>query len=240
MNKIKPNEIKCAKCQNLISLPCDQNDEDLDLEGLKYCNKCIEPSNIVKIIECQIANTNLNLQQTSTKDSCEKLETLIKQIEQFLKDPDYFIHEEINELQRQLQFKRDKLKKQIDDEFEKAFKQLEDYKESSSDETNNYKTEKITAEVKHVRNKLTEWVEFINEMSSNESKLIEIETESDKSIDHLEHEMDILKQKMSIFQVSLLKNINIDSAFDYLRFHLLIIDLINDYKLFKSFLIITD
>lgn len=246
MDKIK-DALKCSICKNVLNtpvlLPCEHlickkhlDDEIIVTEGRILCNECGQdhlkqefpaiPA-LTKIIEAQIANMDLGPLHKTAKDSCDKLETVIKQCDQLLKDPEYFTHEEINELQRQLQLKCEELKKQIDDEFGKFYTKLEDYKLRCKNQlvTNEYKfrAEKIEEDVKPVRNELIEWKQVLNELKiSNEPKWVAIKAESDKSIGELEakirhfkHELLLKKFAESKTEVEWLKNIKINSAFEY-------------------------
>jgi ElaB/YqjD/DUF883 family membrane-anchored ribosome-binding protein/ribosomal protein L37AE/L43A len=241
--------IKCAICKNVMNspviLPCGHSickrhaDEITDVDGLITCNKCGRdyskqafPPNegLANIIETQIANMDLGPKHKTAKDACDKLDMVIGQIEQLLKDPYYFSHEEINELQRQAQLKREELKNQIDNEFDKIYNKLEEFKTRCKTHfsTNEYKIEadKISEEVRNARSKLNEWIGVLNEVKmTNEPIWTRIKDDSDKSIVSLETKIGQFKQNElllrkfneSQIQVAWLQNINIDSVFNYLK-----------------------
>jgi ElaB/YqjD/DUF883 family membrane-anchored ribosome-binding protein len=248
MDKIL-DAIKCAICKNVMNLPvilpcghsiCKRHaDEITDVDGLITCYKCGRdypkqafPPNegLANIIETQIANMDLGPKHKTAKDACDKLDTVIDEIEQLLKDPYYFSHEEINELQRQAQLKREELKIQIDNEFDKFDNKLEEYKTSCKSflSTNEYKikAKNISEEVRNARSKLNEWIGFLNEVKmTNEPIWTRIKDDSDKSIDSLETKMGEFKKNELLLrkfnesqnQVARLQNINIDLAFNYLE-----------------------
>lgn len=123
--------IKCSICRNILVspllLPCHhsvcQRHVDEAINELITCNECGSdhqkrpnfpfPINmaLAQIIEAQIAALDLGETHTDAKRTCEKLETVIKECEQLLNDPDNFTYKEINELERQLHLRREELKK---------------------------------------------------------------------------------------------------------------------------------
>jgi hypothetical protein len=187
------NAIKCAICKQVLDspvlLPCSHSickkHTDTDINGgLILCHECDRehpkqefPSNyaLATIIASKIDKLDLGKDHKTAKESCEKLETVIKQFEQLLNDPNNFTHEEIDELERKLQLKREELKKQIDDEFDKIYDKLEEHKQKCKKHltTNEYmvQSNKISEETEKVRVELREWLRVLNEVNmSNEPK----------------------------------------------------------------------
>jgi hypothetical protein len=218
MDKIK-KAIECAICKNVMNSPvlwpcghsiCKRHtDEIIDIDELITCNKCgrdhpkqdfLPNENLAIIIEAQIANLlDLGPKHKTAKDTCDKLDSVIGQIEQLLNCPYYFTHAEINELQRQAQLKREELKIRIDKEFDKFYNKLEEYKASCQSHlsTNEYKIEakKISDEVRNDRAKLNEWFSVLNEIKmTNEPIWIRIKNESDNSVESLETKMEEFKK----------------------------------------------
>jgi hypothetical protein len=233
MDQLLLNAIKCCICKNTLNspviLPCSHSVcKKHTTEVAIKCNQCGQEHQKQEFFPNQALEGLIQLANKDSKTGkilCEQLEAVIKQIEQLLSDPANFTYEEINELERELDLKRELLKKQIDDEFAKFHQKLEEYKQNCKNHltTNEYKieAEKIGEEVKKARNELKEWTGVLNEAKSNEPKWIKDECK--KSIAVLENNVNDFKRELllknyfncSKIEVDWLKNINTDSAFSF-------------------------
>lgn len=250
MDKIK-DAIKCSNCRNILSSPvilpcshsiCRRHVEEVNSDVIT-CYKCEKDHRkqeytlnqaLMQIIEAQIEALDFGEVHKNAKKSCDQLELVIKEIEQLLNDPNNFTHEEINELQRQLELKREEMKKRIDDEFDKFYAKLQDYKNECTQNlaSNKYSilSGKISLGLKETREKLNEWLRVLDELKvSNEPKWKNIIAESEKFKGNLEAELNRFKQNLLLekFENSksevafIQKNINIETlfsvVFDYFK-----------------------
>ena len=138
-------ELTCKYCNEIYKNPiilncCDESICKQHIEELMskensskqfpcpLCNKdnLNQKLNINKFMQKMIENKLHDFRIDSKyKVVLDDLKSEINKFENFFKDPEYYIHEEISELKRQVDLDREKLKNEIDDLSDDLIKQLE-------------------------------------------------------------------------------------------------------------------
>lgn len=218
MDKIL-NAIKCANCRNVMDsavlLPCGCSICLKHAENVKetiFCCNCEidhplsfshgpfrQNTALTEIINAQINNLDSLFCQEfkDAKKSCSRLDELIINIEQVLKDPFNFIYEAIEGLKYVIQLKveENKLNNEGDDEFAK----LDEFKASckanlkSSEYLEN--SDDFEMKKKKTRQELEKWMATLNELKENEPEWIKINVDSEKAIECFQNDFDKFKRE---------------------------------------------
>jgi hypothetical protein len=199
-------EYTCKICEQIFTNPitlyccgeniCMKHIEKImprDSSNKFTCLLCKEENyhqklNINKFIEKQIAK-DLHKYEIDSKyqETFNNLEKELETIEHILIDPEQVIHEEINELKRQVDFEREKLKSRIDEHANDLIKQLESYEAKFKTE---YKTnvdfEHYYSLVEPSRNLLKEYENCLNLFSTKHQEREENNMQSEKIIKYLQ------------------------------------------------------
>ena len=230
--------IKCVNCNLILStpilLPCTHSvcKKHVSSETKSIqCGKCgqehkvpesgqfplNEPLN--EIIEANIEALNFGKNHKEAREACKKLnETLDEQVNLLVNDPESVAYDEIGDLKRRVNLKREKLLLQINQEADKLIVMLE---------ACNVKTEKSNAELSKLKevkqaakNELEAWTNLLNMVDQfHENRWAEIKHESEKIIEKLKEQYKIITSEMlpneeKMEQIHFFENINVDSAFD--------------------------
>ena len=184
------NAIKCANCELTLSspvlLPCGHSvckkHSDNDVNSSIRCGNCGEdhlippksfPENkaLSMLIEAKIEKLDFGEFYLSAKSSCRHLNDLHFEIEALLKDPSFFIHQQVSDLKNKIQTKSEELKLQIDNETDRLIEKLTRYeadcKEYSTSNEYIDNAKSLDMPLKESDSKLKHWNESLNEYLNN-------------------------------------------------------------------------
>lgn len=180
------NAIKCANCESTLSSPvilpcghsvCKKHTCD-DVNSSIRCGNCGEdhmipaksfPENkaLAMLIEAKIEKLDFGNFYLSAKTSCRHLNDLHLEIEALLKDPSFFIHQQVSDLKNKIQTKSEELKLQIDKETDRFIENLTRYEADCKDysTSSEYKDNATSLDMSlnESDSKLKHWNESLNE-----------------------------------------------------------------------------
>jgi chromosome segregation ATPase len=135
--------------------------------------------------------------ESKYQETLNNLEKEVEKIEAILNNHDKVIHEEINELKRQVDLEREILKSQIDERADDLIQQLESYEAKFKTE---YKTivdfEHYNSLVESSRKKLEEYESCLNLFSAKHQEREEKYIESENMIKNLQAEIVELNNRL--------------------------------------------
>lgn len=133
MEKIS-NAIKCVNCKQILSspvlLPCYHSvchNHSISGETIK-CGKCdlvhripanrqFPPNEIAaQMIDAQIAKLDFGKCHHKAKECCTRMNELMQQIEQMIKDPVNFEYERVSEMKPKVQLRKEEAIQKIEEE----------------------------------------------------------------------------------------------------------------------------
>ena len=206
-------EFTCKICDEIYTNPitlnccaeniCKKHVEQIMSRGTFTCLLCKEENynqnlKVNKFVEKLIAQ-DLHKYEIESKyqETLNNLEKEVEKIEAILNNHDKVIHEEINELKRQVDLEREILKSQIDERADDLIQQLESYEAKFKTE---YKTivdfEHYNSLVESSRKKLEEYESCLNLFSAKHQEREEKYIESENMIKNLQAEIVELNNRL--------------------------------------------
>jgi hypothetical protein len=221
MNKIS-EAIKCVNCRNVlespVSLPCGCSiclKHTRDVKVSILCCSCeIDhplPSNgnfppnkvAIKMLEAQINTLEFGKEQKEAKQSCDRLEKLLNNIDSMLKDPFNFIYEAVEFLKNAAQLKVDEMKLKLDEDLALLISQLDDFKIKCKTNLKSFeyldKSSEFEKAIESGNKELEKWFVTLNELKQNEPEWKRIQSESEMRIKYFQRELKTFKFE-SLFQ----------------------------------------
>jgi hypothetical protein len=212
MDKIS-DAIKCVNCRNVLDLPvilpcgcsiCKKHTIELKGTTILCCSCEIDhplPLNghflpnkgLAKIIEAEISALDFGKEHSEAKKSCSRLDEILTNIENVLKDPLYITYEAIEYLKNAAQLKVEEMKKKLDNELACLIAKLVDFQTNCKANLNSnaYKgrSERFERKREAGRQELDQWFTILNELKLNETKCKKIKSDSENSIKRFEDEL---------------------------------------------------
>lgn len=231
--------IKCAHCQKQLKSPvllpcgisiCKEHTENKYVCDIYNCNECGNkheipkggfPSNVALglIIDSQISELDLGEIHKEAKSSCNKLSEKIRELESLLKNPENLICEEIGELKRRVDLKREELKLAVDQEANKLIEWLDDFQEKKKKnlQMQNYKTYKENLEntIASSKSKLEEWFKELKKLKINENEWKIIKQASDSLNHDISSQLLVLKKDFLLNAYD--EGVNLTSQFEMIK-----------------------
>jgi hypothetical protein len=221
MDKIS-DAIKCVNCRNVLHspviLPC----------GCSVCKKHVElrielneptilccpceidhplptngefPTNtgLAKIVDAKISALDFGKVHTKAKHLCTRLDEILNDIGNVLKDPFYFTYEAIDYFKNEAQIKVEEMKLKLDNDLARLLAKLDEFQTNCKVNLNSskYKAKSARFERKGeaCRQELDQWLAVLNELKLNETKWKKIKCDSENAIKRFEDELAKFKRE---------------------------------------------
>lgn len=227
------NTLKCKNCLEILSqpvlLPCGhyicKSHTQIEKQEQVTCLKCgtahsskesfFVSNDLSDLIAAQLASLDFGTNHKESIKSCEELRNQLKLNDLILDDPDYFIHESVQELKCKVQLKSEKLKLQIDDITQELLDELDEFKARCEENYKNAGTKNETFEKfekkfkrlnEDVKVRVNNWSNVLNELRVNEAKWREIKVECEKTIEDLRAKVERFQRELLTNEFVALKN----------------------------------
>lgn len=242
MDKISTS-LKCVFCTEIllkpVTLPCghsicqkhtETNNERITCAqcGSNHLNKgfCVSEA-LEKIIASQLASLDFGNVHKEARSSCAKLRDVLDRITLVLKDPNFYTHEEINELKNRIVLKNEEFKFKLEEATQKLLDSLEKYNDNCKQYLNSVDYEKNANIMLEARNEaekeLEERLLILNEIKLNESDWKQIQADTDQKCNDLKQKLNEFQQQLLLERleenkrnINMFEKINVDSIFENL------------------------
>ena len=177
--------IKCANCSSILDspviLPCGHSlckkHENIETAATVRCGTCGcdhitpptgFPENIAlcELLKSKIENLDFGDVYKKAKKYCDDLSDLHQEIEDLLKNPAHFTHEQISDVRNEIYIKGEEIKLQVDKEMDRLLKKLEqvesDLKAYFDSDEYTVKSKCLENSLKESQAKLDSWVNILN------------------------------------------------------------------------------
>lgn len=222
------NALKCVYCKSIIKspilLPCRHsicNHHLNNCEGSVFCG-CGEehkiptsgnfPQNqaLEEIIESRAEEIDYCPIYKDTKQTCDKLEDIIKSIDEILMNPAYFVYNDIFALKMRVDVQREELKRRIDEEADRVHKKLDDCHEWC-------KRQLSTVEFSNATNKLSECTKVAKELVDKCYKTLDEWKCDENGIKQLKMDMEKENEKLNENVEAIRKQVFCDLLYEKYR-----------------------
>jgi hypothetical protein len=212
MDKIS-DAIKCVNCRNVLDLPvilpcgcsiCKKHTIELKGPTILCCSCEIDhplPQNgrflpnkgLAKIVEAEISALDFGKEHTEAKQSCTRLDEILTDIENVLKDPYNFTYEAIEYLKNEAQLKVEVMKLKLDNDLARLLDKLDKFPTNCKMnlKSNNYrvKSDEFKRKKEAARCELNKWLVTLNALKLNEPEWKNIKCQSEKAIERFKAEL---------------------------------------------------
>lgn len=220
--------IKCPKCncilENPVLLPCgcsickkhvnlDDNKSTNLEENKLICFKCdVDHSipddgfplnmSLVALLQTDLAHIDLGEIYKLAKASCGAYRDVIEKMNLLMKDPEYYIHDAINNFIKDIDLRKEELIfniSQTADKITNELKEIETYCRNTTKEmgfSSSKEYIEFNEQLQLSKKQLDEWQNYMEQLQINEHEWKKIHIESDKRIKELKEEMDKFKRHL--------------------------------------------
>lgn len=235
------NAIKCKQCRCVLEspvlLPCGHSackkhenernavvcfecdtEYEVPREGFSECKA------LAQVIASGIYKIDLGPEHKNAINACDKLKEIIEEIDQLVKDPIFYIHEQIGELKMRIDMAREEFKMKIDEEADNILRNLESYESVCKDNLKSSNTEShiknIESELEATKRDLDKWTKFFDNFNIDYDECVDTHNECEDSIDKLEDQLyyfqqTLLMNKFSETKLEVIDFEKIGIPFDY-------------------------
>lgn len=224
--EIIQNAVKCCHCKNTLESPvllpcctsicqkhtnapnqthyacvnCGLDHAILDNGGF-LINRAIEA-----IIQTNIHKFKLEFgkEYSEALKSCQKLESLLKELNLLKIDPHFFINNEIGAIKSEIDMHRENLKQAIDIQANELIQELEDYESRCKENAGSasFLANEIWLNLEKSSNQLNEWQNEMKNFEQDHEKWSKMKDDSEKEVNRLELELIKLKKELMMGQLS--------------------------------------
>jgi hypothetical protein len=215
MNQLS-DAIKCVNCRNVlekpVSLPCGCSiceKHTQNVSGAILCCSCeidhklpdngrFPPTKALnKILEAQFSTIDFGKEHNGAKLMCSRLEELLANIDNIIKDPFNFTYEVIEYLKNVAQLKVDETKLQLDNNLACLITKLDEFKAKTKENFKSFEylsqANELSAAKESTRLELNKWLFTLNELKLNEPEWKRIKNESKNTIERFKFELEKFK-----------------------------------------------
>jgi hypothetical protein len=209
------NVIKCRLCKCHLTAPvllpcchsvCKKHQHESKTIVCLECNiehevpseGFAENKDLALIISTGIFAFDLGPKHKNAVESCNKMNELIEEVEQLVKDPINYIYEQIGDLKRRIDLAREEFKLKIDDEAEMLLKKMQKYenncKQSLRSSSVESKLKRIESKMETTKLDLDNWRRYLDKFTVNCSEYENIQNKCKDSISEIKNRLDSLKK----------------------------------------------
>ena len=204
--KSTPIILNCCSetiCQNHID---DFKENHQESFSCHLCNKIIDqnifPINKIaeNFLKMNLHELNFGDQFNKSKNSCKKLEKVLKDLEDVKRDPENFIFDYVSNIKNDIDLKREELKLKIDKISNNSIKRIEDFEKKCYENLKTYlmgkKIAELNKEIATVKTKLIRWNNDLKLLVIDERNWDEIRLKSALQCNQLENLLNTFKSEL--------------------------------------------